>query len=190
MKTNYKIILPLSFISILLIIGIGLFFSINYYNINLNKTQDYIKSENSVVSTFIDDYFKELIHFAETFGNDKIFIDAEFSKESEKKALEILKNYQSSNKNIAYIYAGYKSKKMVINDWIAPDDYDPTIRPWYKEGVKEPKKVYIGTPYRDITTNEWLVSTGKALINDNNEIVGVLSIDCSINQFNKQKYQL
>jgi serine phosphatase RsbU (regulator of sigma subunit) len=181
-NNDKKFISPLISISILLIAGIGLFFSINYYNINLSKAQDYIKSENSVVATFINDYFTELIHFAETFANDKDFINAEFSKESEKKVLEVLKNYQNSNKNIAYIYAGYRNKKIVINDWTVPEGFDPTIRPWYKEGIKSSKKVYIGTPYRDIKTKEWLVSTGKALINDNNEVVGVLSIDCSIKQ--------
>lgn len=183
MKNKHKIILPLSLISIILIIGIGLFFSINYYNINLGKAQDYIKSENSLVATFINDYFKELIHFAETFANDKDFINAEFSRESEKKVLEVLKNYQNSNKNIAYVYVGYKNKKMVINDWEVPEEFDPTIRPWYKEGIKNPKTVYIGTPYKEYKTKAWLISTGKALINKNNEIVGVLSIDCSISQF-------
>ncbi|WGS64046.1 cache domain-containing protein [Marinitoga aeolica] len=183
MENKHKIILPLSFISIIFIIGIGLFFSINYYNINLSKAQDYIKSENSVVATFIDDYFKELIHFAETFAKDKDFINAGFSRESEKKVLEVLKNYQNSNKNIAYIYTGYKNKKIVINDWEVPEGYDPTIRPWYLEGIKNPKTVYIGTPYKEYKTKAWLISTGKALINENNEVVGVLSIDCSISQF-------
>ncbi|KLO23242.1 stage II sporulation protein E [Marinitoga sp. 1197] len=183
MINRYKIVFPLLFISMLLIIGIGLFFSINYYNINLSKAQDYIRSENSVVATFIDDYFTELIHFAETFAKDKDFINAGFSKKSEEKVLEILKNYKNSNKNIAYIYTGYKNKKMVINDWEVPKEYDPTIRPWYIEGIKNPKSVYIGTPYKEYKTKKWLISTGKALVNEKNEVVGVLSIDCSISDF-------
>ncbi|GAB6189904.1 hypothetical protein JCM30566_16460 [Marinitoga arctica] len=183
MINKHKVFIPLLFISMLLIIGIGLFFSINYYNINLSKAQEYIKSENSVVATFIDDYFLELIHFAETFSKDKDFINAGFSKESEKKVLEILKNYQNSNKNIAYIYTGYKNKKIVINNWEVPENYDPTIRPWYLEGIKNPNNVYIGTPYKEYKTKKWLISTGKALINENNEVVGVLSIDCSISDF-------
>ncbi|WP_075780167.1 cache domain-containing protein [Marinitoga sp. 1137] len=169
-------------ISFIIITTISVISAVYYYNTNLNKSQDYIKSENSVISTFIDDYFTELIHIIETFANDKDFINGGFSKESEKKVLETLRNYRNANKNIEFIYTGYKNKKIIIDNWEVPEDYDPTIRPWYTEGLKDPNSVYIGTPYREYTSKQWLISTGKALIKDG-EVVGVLSADCSIKDF-------
>ncbi|WP_129408712.1 SpoIIE family protein phosphatase [Marinitoga lauensis] len=181
LRKNKLLSLSLLF-SFLLITAISIFSVVYYYNTNLNKSQDYIKSENSVIATFIDDYFTELIHVIETFSNDNDFINGGFSKESEKKVLETLKNYRNANKNIEFIYTGYKNKKIIIDNWEVPPEYDPTIRPWYLEGLKNPEKVYIGTPYREYTSKQWLISTGKALIKDG-EVVGVLSADCSIKDF-------
>ncbi|KAF2956588.1 cache domain-containing protein [Marinitoga sp. 38H-ov] len=174
---NYALI-----ISFIFVIYISVNSIIYYYNTNLTKSQDYIKSENSVIATFINDYFTELINIAETFSKDSDFLNAYISKESEKKVLEILKNYRESNENIEFIYPGYKNKKIIIDNWEVPEEYDPTIRPWYLEGIKNPNSVYIGTPYREYTSKQWLISTGKALIKDG-EVIGVLSIDCSIKDF-------
>lgn len=59
-----------------------------------------------------------------------------------------------------------------------PDDYKPTIRPWYKGAVKAEGKVYWTAPYLDTVSNQFVTSASIRVKNSHNQ-VGVLSVDVS-----------
>ncbi|MFB8530240.1 methyl-accepting chemotaxis protein [Enterococcus casseliflavus] len=59
-----------------------------------------------------------------------------------------------------------------------PDDYKPTIRPWYKGAVKAEGEVYWTAPYLDTVSNQFVTSASIRIKNSHNQ-VGVLSVDVS-----------
>ena len=59
-----------------------------------------------------------------------------------------------------------------------PDDYKPTIRPWYKGAVKAEGEVYWTAPYLDPVSNQFVTSASIRVKNSHNQ-VGVLSVDVS-----------
>lgn len=59
-----------------------------------------------------------------------------------------------------------------------PDDYKPTIRPWYKGAVKAEGEVYWTAPYLDTVSNQCVTSASIRVKNSHNQ-VGVLSVDVS-----------
>ncbi|WP_195961392.1 methyl-accepting chemotaxis protein [Enterococcus casseliflavus] len=59
-----------------------------------------------------------------------------------------------------------------------PDDYKPTIRPWYKGALKAEGEVYWTAPYLDTVSNQFVTSASIRVKNSHNQ-VGVLSVDVS-----------
>lgn len=55
-----------------------------------------------------------------------------------------------------------------------PEDYDPTLRPFYVHAIKE--GVYIPAPYLDLLTNKMIQTLSKPIY-VNSEVVGVIGMD-------------
>ncbi len=53
-----------------------------------------------------------------------------------------------------------------------PEDYDPLIRPWYREAVAGQGSVIFGEPYQDIYTSHMVMSATK-LLKDGKTVVGM-----------------
>lgn len=97
------------------------------------------------------------------------------------------KAFMESHKDIQAVYVGTKDKKMLIYPQIElPADFDPTSRPWYK--IATEKNVVSWTDaYIDTDTKKPIISVAIPITNsfNNNEFVGVLSIDISLDALSK-----
>lgn len=60
--------------------------------------------------------------------------------------------------------------------WIPPDDYDPTVRDWYKDTVAAGGQPLVVSPYVDAQTGNVIISVCKALSDTNN----VLGLDLTL----------
>ena len=60
--------------------------------------------------------------------------------------------------------------------WIPPDDYDPTVRDWYKDTVAAGGQPLVVSPYVDAQTGNVIISVCKALSNNSN----VLGLDLTL----------
>ncbi|PWC14984.1 chemotaxis protein [Brenneria roseae subsp. americana] len=77
------------------------------------------------------------------------------------------------------VYMGYEDKTAKFSDSEGiPVDYDPTIRPWYQQAVKEGKPV-VTDPYVDVSTKELIVSVAAPVL-DGNAVKGVLGSDLTM----------
>lgn len=103
------------------------------------------------------------------------------------KMMESFKAFAESHKDVQAVYLGTKDKKMLIYPKQGlPKGFDPTSRPWYK--IATQKNVVSWTePYIDTQTKETVLSVAIPVINsfNNNEFVGVLSIDISADVLSK-----
>ena len=92
-----------------------------------------------------------------------------------------------SHKDVQAVYLGTKDKKMLIYPMQdLPAGYDPTSRPWYKLAVE--KNVVTWTEaYIDALTKTPIISVAVPVTNsfNNNEFVGVLSMDISLDVLSK-----
>ena len=62
--------------------------------------------------------------------------------------------------------------------WTPPDDYDPTVRDWYKDTVAAGGQPLIVSPYVDAETGNVIISVCKALTDTNN----VLGLDLTLSE--------
>ncbi len=65
--------------------------------------------------------------------------------------------------------------------WTPPEDYDPTVRDWYKEAVAAGGQPVVVNPYVDAQTGNVIISVCKALTDTNN----VLGLDLTLTDVQK-----
>ncbi len=96
----------------------------------------------------------------------------------------IMKSFEESagaDETITNIYLGTSDGEMILYPPVElPSDYDPRTRPWYEDAVNKKGEIIWTEPYIDTATNEAIVSAAKAVY-DGSKLVGVMSIDISIN---------
>lgn len=84
--------------------------------------------------------------------------------------------FAGSNSFLAVTFGTEDDEYVTFNP--LPDDYKPTIRPWYKGAVKAEGEVYWTAPYLDTVSNQFVTSASIRVKNSHNQ-VGVLSVDVS-----------
>lgn len=177
------------FSSIILLI-FGLFLSNILYRSGMSKARDIIKQRNYAVSFFIDGYFSEINNTIEILADNEEVQNAPYLDISAKQRVrDLYESFTKINKNITFIYSGYKNKELLIDNYIPPEGYDPTIRPWYKSAMNIKPALSTGLPYHEIKSREWLLSTSKALWNKKKGYTGVISSDSSIEVITNQLEQ-
>lgn len=164
----------------------GLLLSTTLYYSEISKAQSSIKQTNHAVVLFVEGYFSEIINTINMLDENEEVRDAlALGEEAHQRILDQYRSLAKANKNIGYIYSGYENGLMLINGYTPPAGFDPASRPWYQAAMAIKPEISIGLPYQDIKTNEWLVSTSRALLQSGGRYSGVLAVDCSITQIDR-----
>lgn len=167
--------------SLIILTMFGLFLSNILYHSEISKAYGIIKQRNHAINFYIDGYFTEINNTIEILGANKEVQDAPLlDSYTRQRVLDLYKSFAEANKNITYIYSGYKNGLLLINDYTPPEGFDPVVRPWYQSAMATNPDTSTGLPYQDIKNKEWLISTSKALPGVKNGYDGVVSIDSSI----------
>ncbi len=99
---------------------------------------------------------------------------------------KLLKVAQKNDESIMYSYFGTANKNFYIYPQVElPDGYDPTGRDWYKKATENKGKVIWTKQYKDSVTGDMIISTAKAVIN-NEEVVGVIGFDISLKDLSEK----
>ncbi len=161
----------------------GFFISTILYNFEISKARGVINQTNYAVTLFIDGYFSEIVNTLTVLDENRDIRDAmALGEDVRQRILDGYRSILKANKNIIFIYSAYENGLLLINDYTPPEGFDPTIRPWYRAAMATKPETSIGLPYQEIKTNEWLVSTSRALKQSGGGYGGVVAIDCSIDQ--------
>jgi diguanylate cyclase (GGDEF)-like protein/PAS domain S-box-containing protein len=161
----------------------GFFLSSILYHSEIAKARSVINRTNHAHALFIDGYFTEIIHTIKVLAENREIREAmALGEEARQRILDGYRSIRQANKNISFIYSGYENGLMLINNYTPPAGFDPTIRPWYQAAMAIKPETSIGLPYQEIKTDEWLVSTSRALKQSDGRYGGVVAIDCSMNQ--------
>ncbi len=66
-------------------------------------------------------------------------------------------------------------------NWVPPEDYDATARPWYTNAIEHPGEVAMLDPYVDVQSGNVMLAIGKTLCDG----VSVISVDISLDRIQK-----
>ena len=131
-----------------------------------------VKNESNAISSTLKALSNDLDIREAGFSNDAVLVD---------KVKKLYRDYYNANKNIAYIYSAYENKRILINGWNMPENFDPRLRPWYVNAKNANENaVVLGKTYQDLTTYDWLVSSSMPLYNKEGLFSGVLVIDRTV----------
>lgn len=169
------------------LLPIGALGYIAYNTSNKTMTEQFHKSTSETlreVNRGIDNYFAGLSGYLNMLSDNIDFKEIEINPQYEPFALGLLKNVQTSRKDIAAIYMGRPTKKITIYPEADVSGVDPTARPWYQIAVENKGKISFTTPYKDATSGKMMVSVSKTVEN-NGQFVGVISMDINLDEFSK-----
>ncbi|WP_020674678.1 diguanylate cyclase [Geopsychrobacter electrodiphilus] len=173
-------------LALIVVAVFSVFLSTILYYSEISKAQAVINRTNRAVTFSLKAYFTEIINTIKVLDENKEVRDAmSLGNEARQRIRDEYRSFSNANSHITYLYSGYKNGLMLINDYTLPAGFDPTSRPWYQAAMAIKPETSIGLPYRDISTQEWLVSTSRALKNSAGEYGGVVSIDCSFEQISQ-----
>ncbi|WP_238882057.1 methyl-accepting chemotaxis protein [Clostridium sp. YIM B02551] len=156
------------------------------YTLLSNKLQVSADQNLTQVNKSIDNYFTGIENTTDMMSVNANLRDIEAHPEYLSNVMGLLGDIKNSHKDFLNVYFGHATKKMDIYPaQQLPADYDPTIRPWYQKAVENKGKVVFSDPYKDASSGNFVVSVSKAVEN-NGQIVGVVSIDLSLDTLSKQ----
>ncbi|MFP4016981.1 MAG: HD domain-containing phosphohydrolase [Halanaerobiales bacterium] len=174
-----------------LVIIIILITTLGFLTYNTTKTilinelkEESLKTMDNAYHYFIENYINEneriLENLLTEIKSQDIKIDSTLSN-STGYLWEIVQKF---NSNIWYVYIGTESGDIyVYPEWEPPEGYDPRVRPWYQSAIKKEGKISWSEPYQEYITNKMVVSS-SITISESDRIIGVLSIDTSLEKVN------
>lgn len=158
------------------------------YNSRVSDARNALRECNSQIVTYTEGLFHENATIVEILSRDSIVINAGFGDMDA--VLDIYEPILKGNSKITYLYSGYKNGQLYISNYKAPVNFNPLERPWYQAASAADGVARL--VYQDATTNEWLFSQCKSLLDQNGKVVGAIAIDCSNENITGQlrtKYQ-
>ena len=80
--------------------------------------------------------------------------------------------------NMTGLYGYINGRFFSGTNWVPPEGYDATVRPWYTLPMENPGKLTILDPYIDIQSGNVMLALGKTLCDG----VSVISVDVSLDR--------
>lgn len=173
-KTRLTIIMSLICV-ITLVISLSAAYAISYNSI-IGVSKDKIQVMSEKYAEKIDNMLNEQVVTVREMDDELNNMDIS----NDSSVLAFLQRKVKANSTIIDAYVGFSNKKYLDNKWKPDSSYDCTTRPWYKNAVTN-KKISFTSPYMDLNTKK-MISSISVPITQNNEIVGVLSCDISVDQ--------
>ncbi len=177
----------ISMLIVLTLIPISLLTFINYKSAN-NVLTDTLEDNSHEVTVRMGETFNLLLDSMEEsvdmFSKDANVQSINIVESSPEWMLESFESMVTSHKNIQAIYLGTKNKETHIYPKAdLDDDFDPRTREWYK-GALDNDGIYWTDPYVDEATGNITITVSKPAYNEreNNEFIGVVGIDVSLNE--------
>jgi len=117
----------------------------------------------------------------------------------EYRALVSLISSYEENESIKAIYIGTPDKYVFTNEigegntvlyGYEGETFDCTQRPWYIGAIGKGNDIYWSTPYVDKDNETIVLSASKTILDQDNNVIGVISMDVHIDNFTEEIVQL
>ena len=178
-----------------MLVGIGIFFSINYSNSKSEKIQSY----NNVRKTGL----KSTMYFVDEFLKSRLHMVQNFAKELEDKKLYTSRDDMAEALKGAFIispfdalFVGYADNGNVIktdllknNEPFLIPNFDGRTRAWF-QGASSSGKPGFSEPYIDVTTKNLTITAYAPIFNDKHQLVAVLGANIFLNGFSQELLEI
>jgi len=113
-------------------------------------------------------------------STEKSQLKGDILRNDEKGIMDHLAQSKNIFVNIKSLYVGTESGKMYLYPKEElPQGYDPRVRPWYQDALKNPDQIVWTEPYVDASTGGLVISAAKVL-RDGDKVIGVIAADVSL----------
>lgn len=125
----------------------------------------------------VNDIEESLISLIKNADMEKLLNSSEASAED---IIKVFEDYKNSHNEIINVFMGTENKRMLLYPAVElPGDYDPTVRPWYRNTVANNGLVW-SEPYVDMINGDSIVTISLPVYRGN-KFLGVLAADCNLN---------
>lgn len=165
----------------------GIVLALLYRN-SMDDAKNALRACNSQIVTYTEGMFHENATLLQLLARDKSIIHAATSDPAP--VVAIYDSLFERNSNVTYIYSGYEDGSLIINNYPTPQDYNATLRPWYRAAMATDGVARL--VYSDAATGDWLFSQCIKLMDQMGDVTGAIAIDCSNESITRQlltKYQ-
>jgi len=196
MKKIKSLYIQIAFVIIAFIIMVSLsyqFSSSIVYGHIVNHAESIIDSEQAIVETVINESELVFSIFHNTISD---MILQGYDLESLEAYTKSLCNYlmeQSNNitEDFGFVYGWFSTLDgeegfIIGSDWIPDADFVPQNRPWYISAIEAGGKTTEDEPYIDARSSELVYSISRAVYDENERLLAVVSIDIPINNIAQQ----
>jgi len=178
-----------------MLIGIGIFFSINYSNSKSEKIQSY----NNVRKTGL----KSTMYFVDEFLKSRLHMVQNFAKELEDKKLYASRDDIAEALKGAFVispfdalFVGYADNGNVIktdllknNQPFLIPNFDGRTRAWF-QGASSNGKSGFSEPYIDVTTKNLTITAYAPIFDSNHKLVAVIGANIFLNGFSQELLEI
>lgn len=181
-----KLILILIVLTVIPITLLGLISYQKAQNIMAKRFQVTTEQTISEVNRGMDKYFDKFKEELDILSVNVDLTELHINPGNEPFLNSLLKDFEENNDDNRFIYYGTSTKRMY--EWPYEElgkEYDPTVRPWYKEAVKNKGNIVVTNFYKDAATNTSIVTIAKT-VEYNGEIVGVIAMDIDMDKLAEQ----
>ena len=188
MKLRMKLMVAFCLIMIVPLVVLGFIASGNASKILEKEVRDVTFTLTAEMEKSLSYQFKNYESALKVLSHDSNLNDASFSGMAEDKLLDVFKGFSDEFPDAQNVYAGYENMKFVIYPAVdLPDDYDPTIRPWYQD-AKNAKDLIWTDPYDNATDDSKVITAATPISSkyNKNKVVGVLATDINLKTISEE----
>ena len=178
-----------------MLIGIGIFFSINYSNSKSEKIQSYNNVRKTGLKStmyFVDEFLKSRLHMVQTFAKEledkKTYANRDDIAEALKGAF-IISPFDA-------LFVGYADNGNVIktdllknNQPFLIPNFDGRTRAWF-QGASSSGKPGFSEPYIDVTTKNLTITAYAPIFDSNHKLVAVIGANIFLNGFSQELLEI
>ncbi|KJD45878.1 methyl-accepting chemotaxis protein [Paenibacillus terrae] len=178
LSNNFKTKLMVAFIAFLIIPSmiVGALSFVSARQEILNQIEDSAEQVITRTNFIIDSAISPKVHDAEYFA-ERLKGNLVETEEQAANLEELFKQYIALHPETESIYYGTKGGKFTTYPQKElPDNYDPRVRSWYEQSIKEQAKTAISAPYLSASSKQMTVTVSRATTDGS----GVIGIDLKI----------
>lgn len=185
-RIRIQLILILLLLTFSLLVILGLLFHRLMSNNMIQSLQDSSQQLVEQVAQSIDFSFSGYEASAnllvELSSIQNVFNDVGYTSEVH----SVLQSVQKNDPTIPLLFASYQDGRHLRSlETTKLKNYDPRVRAWYKAALENPGKLRYSDPYIGSTIPVMMVTLSKT-IQKNNQILGVVGIDITLDSLSKK----
>lgn len=184
MKLKTRLLIAFLLVGSIPLIITSLVISLSGRDAVLEQSTNLVKEVSKDKVIFIDSYIEGLERELNIVCNN-----FNIKAKNDSLSLQELKSIEENIGDIMSIYVAFPNKKVLIEPINVPEDFDPTVREWYKNAINNKGKMSVSDPYIDEVSKKLVVTIAKHFNTNDGEdaIAGIdVSLDTIINTIKQE----